>query len=83
MKNPFEVDTDASGYAMEVLLMWEGRPICYHFKVFHGVVLKYLTYDKDLYALVQAIKYWKHYLMGKETIIQTYHKPLEYLHTQS
>jgi hypothetical protein len=43
------------------------------------VVLNYPTYDKELYALVQAIKKWKHYLMGKETIIHIDHQPLQYL----
>lgn len=48
-------------------------------KMFHGGVLNYPTYDRELCALVQAIKKWKHYLMGKETIIHTYQQPLQYL----
>jgi hypothetical protein len=77
------VEIDARGYAMGEVLMQGGRPICYHSKVFHGAVLKYPTYDKELYALVQDIKKWKHYLMGKETIIHTDHQPLQYLQAQS
>lgn len=64
---------DASGYAMGVVLMYEGRPLLQHFKKFHGEVLNYLTYDKKLCALVQAVKKWKHYLMGKEIVIHTDH----------
>jgi hypothetical protein len=79
LQNPFEVETNASGYAMGAVLMQGGRPICYHSEVFHGEVLNYPTYDKELYALVQAVKKWKHYLMGKETIIHTDHQPLQYL----
>ena len=41
--------------------------------MFHGGVLNYPTYDKELYAIFQAIDKWKHYLMGKETIIHTDH----------
>jgi hypothetical protein len=66
----FEVETDASGSAMGVVMMQGGRLLCYHFEVFHGVVLNYPTYNKELYALVQFVKKWKHCLMGKETIIQ-------------
>jgi hypothetical protein len=69
LQNPFEVETNASGYAMGAILMQGGRPICYHYEVFHAVVLNYPTYDKEIYALVQDVKKWKHYLMGKETII--------------
>jgi hypothetical protein len=53
LENPFEVEMDASGYAMGAILMQVGRPICYHSKIFHGVVINYPTYDKELYALVQ------------------------------
>jgi hypothetical protein len=46
-------------------------------------VLNYPMYDKELYTLVQVVKKWKHYLMGKETIIHTYHQPPQYLQAQS
>jgi hypothetical protein len=70
------VETKASGYAMGEVLMQGGRLVCYHSKVFHGAILNYPAYDKELYALVQAVKKWKNYLMGKETIIHTNHQPL-------
>jgi hypothetical protein len=47
------------------------------------VVINYPTYDKELYALVKSVKKWKHYLMGKETIIHTDHQPLQYLQSQT
>lgn len=59
------------------------RDICYHFEVFHGVVINYPTYDKELYAFVQAIKRWKHYLMGKEIVIGIDFQSLQYLYSQS
>jgi hypothetical protein len=58
--------------------MQGGRLICYHFESFNGEFLNYPTYDQGLYALVQAVEKWKHYLMGKETIIHTDHQPLKY-----
>jgi hypothetical protein len=36
-------------------------------------LINYPTYDKELYALVQSVKKWKHYFLGKETIIHTNH----------
>jgi len=50
-----------------------GKLVCYNFEMFHWGVLNYHMYDKELYALVQAIKKWKHYLIGNETIIHTDH----------
>ena len=68
---------------MGVVLMQHGKPISFHFEIFNGVVTKYPTYDKELYALVQSVKKWKHYLMGKDTIIHTDHQRLQYLQSQS
>ena len=74
LQRPFEIETDASDYAMGVVLMQHGKPICYHLETFNSAVVNYPTYDKELYALVQSVKKWKHYLMGKETIIHTDHQ---------
>ena len=68
---------------MGEVLMQHGKPICYHYKTFTNAVINYPTYDKELYALVQIIKKWKHYLMGKEMIIHTNHQPLKYLQPQN
>jgi hypothetical protein len=63
--------------------MQHGKPICFHSETFNGAVINYPTYDKELYALVQSVKKWKHYLMGKETIVHTDHQPLQYLQSQT
>ena len=73
LRQPFEIQTDASDYALGAVLMQHGKPISFHSEIFNGDVTKYSTYDKELYALVQSVKKWKHYLMGKETIIHTNH----------
>lgn len=83
LHQPFEIETDASGFAMGVVLMQGGKPVRYHSETFSGAVSNYPTYDKELYALVQSVKKWEHYLMGKETVIHTDHQPLQYLHSQS
>jgi hypothetical protein len=83
LRQPFEIQTDASNYAMGAVLLQYGKPICFHSETFNGVVINYPTYDKELYALVQSVKKWKHYLLGKETIIHTDHQPLQYLQSQS
>ena len=64
---------------MGEFLMKHKKPVCYHSKTFSKVVINHPTYDKKLYALVQSVKKWKHYLMGKETTIHIEHQPLQYL----
>ena len=64
---------------MGAVLMQYHKPICYHSKNFNQAIVNYPTYDKELYALVQSVKKWKHYLLGNETIKHTNHQPLQYL----
>ena len=68
---------------MGVVLMQHRNPICYNSDTFTQAVINYPTYDKELYALVQSVNKWKHYLMAKDTIIHTDHQPLQYLHSQT
>ena len=65
LRQPFEIQTDASDYAMGAVLLQHGKPIAFHSETFNGAIVNYPTYDKELYALVQSVKKWKHYLMGK------------------
>ena len=76
LRQPFEIQTDVSDYAMAAVLLQHGKPITFHFETFNGAVTNYPTYEKELYVLVQSVKKWKHYLIGKETIIHTDHQPL-------
>ena len=78
----FEVECDASGLGIGAVLMQEGRPIAYFSEKLSGAALKYLTYDKELYALVQALETWQHYLWPKEFVIHTDHESLKHLKGQ-
>ncbi|VVA37284.1 PREDICTED: Retrovirus-related Pol poly from transposon, partial [Prunus dulcis] len=83
LQRPFEVEADASNYAMGVVLFQDGKLVAYHSEMFSGPVLNYPTYDKELYAMHQAVKHWRAYLLGKEVVVHSDHKPLQFLTTQS
>eukprot|EP01018_Ginkgo_biloba_P024743 Gb_03973 [translate_table: standard] len=68
---------------MGVVLIQEGRPIAYHSETFSGVVLNYPTYDRELYAMHHTVQHWQAYILGKEMVIHTDHKPLHFLHSAS
>lgn len=51
---------------MGVVLLQKGNPICFNSKNISKEVAKYPTYDKELYALVESVRKWKHYSMGKK-----------------
>jgi hypothetical protein len=52
-------------------------------KYFMGQFSTILPMTKELYALVQAFKKWKHYFMSKDTIIHIDHQSLEYLQAEN
>ncbi|PKI33159.1 hypothetical protein CRG98_046447 [Punica granatum] len=47
-----------------------------------GVKVRYNAYDVEFYAIVQAVKHWRHYLFHNEFILYTNHEALKYLHSQ-
>ncbi|PKI55427.1 hypothetical protein CRG98_024200 [Punica granatum] len=47
-----------------------------------GAALNYPTYDKELYALVRALKTWQYYLWPKEFVIHTDDESLKHLKGQ-
>jgi len=76
LQQPFEVEIDASDYAIGAFLTQHGHPVAYHSETLSDIVRKYPTYDKEMYSIVQAYRQWKHYILGKETVIHTDHRPL-------
>jgi hypothetical protein len=82
LQQSFEIETDASDYVVGAVLTQHGHPMAYHSETLSDTVRKYPTYDKEMYSIVQAYRQWKHYILGKETIIHTYHKPLQFIQTQ-
>lgn len=79
-QNQFQLQTDASGYAIgAVLSNKDARPVAYTSRSLNKAELNYPTIEKELLAIVWAVKHFRPYLYGKKFIILTDHKPLIYL----
>ena len=78
----FQVDYDASGTAIGVVLSQEGKPVAYSSKKLNDAKRKYFVYDQEFYAIVQALKKWRHYLLPKEFVLYIDHQALQYLNSQ-
>ena len=65
-KQPFQVKCDSSGVAFGAALNQEDMPITYFSEKMNDAKQKYSSYDKDFYAIVQAMKNWRHYLMPRQ-----------------
>ena len=54
LQQPFEIETDASNDAIGAVLAQHMHPVAYHSETLSYIVLKYPTYDKEMYSIVQA-----------------------------
>jgi hypothetical protein len=78
----FQVDCDASRTTIGAVLSQEGRPITFFSEKLNDAKRKYFVYDQEFYAIVQALKKWRHYLLPKEFVLFTDHKALQYINSQ-
>ena len=80
----FEVECDASGVGIGGVLSQENHPIAYFSekKKLNEAKQKYTTYDKEFYAIVQALRHWSHYLLHREFVIYLDHDAFRHLNSQ-
>lgn len=82
---PFIVTTDASDVALGAVLsqgkIGNDRPIAYISRTLNIAETKYSTIEKELLAVVWALKYFRPYLYGHKFLIYTDHRPLAWLYS--
>lgn len=78
----FELECDACGTGIGAVLSQEGRPVAYHSEKLNDARQKWSTYDQELFAIIQALRHWEHYLIQREFVIYSDHQALKYFQTQ-
>jgi hypothetical protein len=85
LTDPFELEVDASGFAMGAVLLQkkeDGKkhPIAYYSKTLSAAERNYDVYNLELLAIVNALDHWRPYLAGSphKIIIYSDHQNLLY-----
>jgi hypothetical protein len=65
------------------VLLQEGKLIAYFSEKLSRSSLNYSTYDNELYALVQVLENWQHFLWPKEFVIHSDNESLKHIRGQA
>ena len=76
---PFHVETDASDYALGVVIYQDGKPLAFESKKLDSARYRY---KNKLFAVIHALKSWHHYLYGNRFVVTTNHESLKYISDQ-
>jgi hypothetical protein len=83
-KGQFRLEADSSNYAVGAVLSQKQdnkwHPIAYFSKSLSETQWNYEIYDKEMLAIMLALKEWRHYLIGADESFEIHadHKNLEY-----
>ncbi|GBG75266.1 hypothetical protein CBR_g19900 [Chara braunii] len=84
---PLVVTTDASQYGIGAVLQQDDgngyRPVEFMSARMPSEKVATSTYERELYALKQALDNWKHYLLGRHFKVYSDHETFRWLKTQA
>jgi len=81
------IETNASDFALGCILSQylgkRSHPVAFHSRKLNDAERNYKIQDKELWAILEAFREWKHYLLGADEPVTVYtdHQNLQYFLT--
>ena len=75
----FVVCTNACKRGLRGVMMHEEHVVCYDSRKLNEHEQNYMAHDLELATIIDALKMWRHYLLGRRFILMSDHSELRYL----
>jgi hypothetical protein len=79
---PFVLEADSCATGLGAILMQSSKPLAFYIKSLGPRAMSLSIYKKEALAILEALKKWRHYLLGNHLTIRTAQKRLKYLLSQ-
>ena len=76
---PFVVETDASEHAIAATLSQNARPVAFFSRTLSDSERRHSSVEKEAYAIVEALRKWRHYLIGRHFQLITDQKSVAFM----
>ena len=76
---PFVVETDASHHSLAATLNQGGRPVAFFSRTLTASERNYPAVEKEACAIVEALKKWRHFLLGKKFTLLTDQRSISFM----
>ena len=76
---PFVLETDASDHCIAATLNQSGRPVAFFSRTLSKHERNHPAIEKEAYAIIEAIRKWNHYLLGRHFRLVTDQRSVSFM----
>ena len=73
------METDASEFAIAATLNQDGRAVAFHSRTLSLSEQRHSAIEKEAYAIVEALRKWRHLLIGRHSTLVTDQKSVSFM----